>query len=426
MLDGLTLAVVDRLADRVSSSVSFNRIDDSFTPSFGKVTKVALNVRIPFCVARCPFCAFPGELYTNSYAKIFLQGLKDEMRLYSDMLGGEGTSVERVYLSGGTPTLLYKELGTVAENVREYFSFNGKVAMEAAPSDLKEEVLRGLVDIGVRDLSVGIQSFHEGLLARVGRPGRKEDLIKTLKRVMDCGFDYVNIDLMFSLPGQTPQMLEEDLQTATSIGVDGISTYPLMMMPYTGLGKGCAGGKVTEGSGGRVPDQDLQAEVEQYNIIIHHMNDNSYRLRTLWSFSTKPEVYEGPYEHDSFLGLGPRAWGMVNNHFTLNSPSTEDYIAALKGGRLPLFAYSMVSDFPAARLARRFYYGRISRGELEELYRDDGKLKVLVRLFRTMGLLEWEGDWLKLTDKALGYGTVATKKIAISTLSKMDEILKAG
>lgn len=428
LLDSLTLKAVNRLSDSVASSVSFVRADSKFVPTLSEVGRMALNIRIPFCVARCPFCAFPGELYTNSYAKIFIQGLKDEMRLYSDLLGQKKVVVERIYLSGGTPTLLYRELGTVAENVKEYFSFSGKVAMEASPSDLTDDVLKGLVDLGVKDLSVGIQTFDEGLLTRVlGRKGKREDLLATLKRVMDFGFDYVNIDLMFSLPGQTTQMLKDDLATATSTGVHGISTYPLMMMPYTSLTKACsrtgdAKAVIEETRGGI----DLHEEVEQYLTIVRHMRDNSYRLRTLWSFSTDPTAYEGPYEHDSFIGLGPRAWGMVNNCFTINSPSTEDYIATLREGKLPLFAYSMVRDLPATRLARRFYYGRIGRGELEELYRDDGKLKMLVGLLRSMGLLEWDGDWLRLSEKALGYGTVATKKVAMATLSKMDEILRAG
>jgi len=428
LLDSLTLKAVNRLADSVASSVAFVRADGSSIPAMGSVGRTALNIRVPFCVARCPFCAFPGELYTNSYAKIFIQGLKDEMRLYSGLLGQKKAVVERVYLSGGTPTLLHRELGTVAENVKEYFSFSGKVAMEASPSDLKEDVLKGLVDLGVKDLSVGIQTFNEGLLSRVlGRQGKREELIATLNRVMDFGFDYVNIDLMFHLPSQTPQMLKEDLETATSTGVHGISTYPLMMMPYTSLTKACS--RTGDNKAGIEKPQDRndpQEEVEQYLIIVRHMRGSSYRLRTLWSFSTAPEAYEGPYEHDSFIGLGPRAWGMVNNCFTLNSPSTEDYIATLREGKLPLFAYSTVKDFPAARLARRFYYGRISKYELEELYREDGKLKMLVGLLRSMGLLEWDGDWLKLSEKALGYGTVATKKIAMATLSKMDEILRAG
>jgi coproporphyrinogen III oxidase-like Fe-S oxidoreductase len=429
LVDRITLWAVNRLADKVASSVSFSRATDLENMFKTEVKRTALNIRVPFCASRCPFCAFPGELYSNSYAKIFLAGLKEEMKLYSSLISQSRAIVERVYLSGGTPTLLHKEFGTIQDQVSEHFSFQGKVALEASPADLKDEVLTSLKDLGISQLSIGVQSFNEALLAKVlGRPAKRENLVSTLKRVMDYGFDYVNIDLMFSLPGQTKEMLLEDLKTAADIGVNGISTYPLMMLPYTALSKTCArertdkGGKVNS----NLPDQNQAQETEHYLEIVNYLRERTYKFRTLWSFSLNPGAYEGPYEHDSFIGLGPRAWGVINNNFTLNSPSTEDYIAILKEGKLPVFAYSELKDYPTARLARRFYYGGIYKDQLNELKVADFNIRVLIELLRILGLLKWEGDFLKMTDKALAYGNLATKKIAMATLARMDEILKAG
>lgn len=429
MVDRITLWAVNRLADKVASSVSFSRATDLENMFKTEVKHTALNIRVPFCASRCPFCAFPGELYSNSYAKIFLTGLKEEMKLYSSLISQSRTMVERVYLSGGTPTLLHKEFGTIQDQVSEHFSFQGKVALEASPADLKDEVLASLKDLGISQLSIGVQSFNEILLAKVlGRPAKRENLVSTLKRVLDYGFDYVNIDLMFSLPGQTKEMLLEDLKTAADIGVNGISTYPLMMMPYTALSKTCARERTDKG--GKVnsiaPDQSQAQETEHYLAIVNYLRERSYKFRTLWSFSLNPGAYEGPYEHDSFIGLGPRAWGVINNNFTLNSPSTEDYIATLKEGKLPVFAYSELRDYPMARLARRFYYGGIDKDQLNELKRADFNIRVLTGLLRILGLMRWDGDYLKMTDRALAYGNLATKKIAMATLARMDEILKAG
>ena len=443
MFDQLTLRAVNRMAERVSSSVSFAKVEsvDGVIPKGLDVA--GLNIRIPFCASRCPYCAFPGERYSNSYAKVFLQGLSQEMSLYASVFGKRKTSVDRVYLSGGTPTLMYKDFGTIQSHVNEHFSFKGKVALEASPADLSDDVLSSLSDLGVSQLSIGVQSFNEGLLSRVlGRPAKRGDLISTLKRVMDHGFEYVNIDLMFSLPGQTKEMLIEDLETAASTGVQGISTYPLMMLPYTALSKACSGKPAKGPNKGDKADQSAEAgtktgspftaqagqaaEIEEYLAIIGFLRDRSYKFRTLWSFSLNPGAYEGPYEHDNFIGLGPRAWGVINNRFTLNSPSTEDYIATLRDGKLPIFAYSELRDYPISRLARRFYYGGISRGELNELKKSDGNLGMLVVLLRFLGLVKYDGDYLKLTDKALAYGNIATKKIAMETLAKMDGILVAG
>jgi oxygen-independent coproporphyrinogen-3 oxidase len=438
MFDRLTLWEVNRVAERVSTSVSFSKVEhpEEVVPKGLGLT--ALNIRVPFCASRCPYCAFPGQLYSKSYAQVFLQGLSQEMGLYSSIFGnGSGsTTVDRVYLSGGTPTLLYKEFGTIQNHVSEHFSFKGKVALEASPADLSDDVLSSISELGISQLSIGVQSFNEGLLSKVlGRPAKRETLVNTLKRVMDHGFDYVNIDLMFSLPGQTREMLIEDLDTAAGIGVHGISTYPLMLLPYTALTVACSreqtknrkDGEGRQGTTGKPAVQvDQSAEIEQYLAIMGFLRQRSYKFRTLWSFSLNPDAYEGPYEHDNFVGLGPRAWGVINSRFTLNSPSIEDYIATLRDGKLPLFAYSELRDYPVARLARRFYYGGIGRGELDELKRSDGSMNLLVWLLRLLGLVKYDKDYLRLTDKALAYGNIATKKIAMATLSKMDEILRAG
>jgi len=210
--------------------------------------------------------------------------------------------------------------------------------------------------------------------------------------------------------------------------VNGISTYPLMMLPYTALSKTCARERVDKGGkiNSTLADQNQAEETENYLAIVNYLRERTYKFRTLWSFSLNPGAYEGPYEHDSFIGHSPRAWGVITNKFTLNAPSTEDYIATLKEGKLPVFAYSELRDYPTARLARRLYYGGIDKHQLNELKSADFNIRVLTGLLRILGLVRWEEDFLKMTDRALAYGNLATKKIAMATLSRMDEILKAG
>jgi oxygen-independent coproporphyrinogen-3 oxidase len=420
--------ISDRLADRVASSVNFTKGADPGIFS-RRVERIALNVRVPFCRARCPFCAFPGEVYTEQYKRIYINGIRDELRLYSEGFEGKGSRpmVERVYLSGGTPTLLYKEFGQVKGYVSEYFSFNGKIAIEAYPNDLNEEVLKALVESGVNHVSIGVQTFNEAVLSKsLGRKGRREELTAVLKRVMDFGFEYVNIDLMFSLPNQTKEMLVEDLETAAGMGLHGISTYPLMLLHYTTLAKIQSTGGGNRSKRETAIETDEGKETEQYLAILETLGRYGYKLRTLWSFSLKPEAYEGPYEHECFIGLGPRAWGFVNNRFTLNAPSTEDYLATINEGKLPVYAFSEVRNSPLVKLARHFYYGGVSRSYLKGLVEEGLWLRVLIGVLRLTGLVKWEGDELKLTRKALAYGSIATKKIAYTTLTKMDGILRAG
>ncbi len=407
---------MSHLADKVASGVTFERLSRMEDAVSGSVDKAGLNIRIPFCALRCAYCALPGEAYNQKAAVAFLNGLFVELGLYSEYLGE--IDIDRVYLSGGTPSLLHKEIPTILEIVEDRFGECGKVAIEASPTDLSEEVLESLRSSGVTQISIGVQTFDEYMLRDVlNRKVKRDQMIKTLNKVMESGFDYVNIDLMFSLPGQDRQSLASDLKMAVEIGVQGISTYPLMLLPYTPMTK------KLQKEGMDVRKGQERCEKEQYLTIVQNLKESGYRLRTLWSFSTKPEQYEGPYEHSNFLGIGPKAWGLLGDKMTLNVPNVFDYIRRLEEGFIPVYAYSPVRDYPLARLARQLYYGKVDLSELKGLIEGDEKVRSYVRLMRMLGLAKRQGNSLVLTDRALVYGNMATKKIAMATLSKIDDMM---
>jgi oxygen-independent coproporphyrinogen-3 oxidase len=406
-----TYRYVDRLADRIAASVEFAKVTRLEEVLPESIERTGLNVRVPFCASKCSYCAFPGESYKDEYGKAFLDAVNEEIGLYSEST--EIGKVDRVYISGGTPSLMHKEIGQLLDIIRSHFEFSGKVAMEAGPGDLNEEVLANFVSSGVKQLSVGVQTFNEKMLPFLGRMTKRQQLIDVLGKVVDARFEYVNIDLMFSLPTQTTDDLLDDLETACSLGVDGISTYPLMLLHYTPLTKKAAD---------QFP-QDPKEEREQYQAIIETMRSHGYRMRTLWSFSKRPDEYEGPYEHSNFVGIGPRAWGMVDGRFTVNAPSTLNYIQRLSEGFVPVFAHAQVKDFGMAKLARRLYYGKLTSTELEAISQEDAKVAPMVSLLRVLGLMEKQEEQYLLTDKALWLGSHATKKIAMTTLTKMNDIL---
>lgn len=416
----LTMRFVDRLADRVAANVSFVRVRRLEDVLPERAERIALNIRVPFCAQRCAYCALPGEGYDEKLARIFLAGLNEELRIYAEYIGR--TTVERVYLSGGTPSLLHEEMGILLDIVKDHFDLQGKLAMEASPSDLSGPVMDNLRSAKVSQLSIGVQTFKERILKdRLGRGSSRSELVETLRRVMSSGFEYVNIDLMFSLPEQSLEDVVDDLRVAADLGIDGISTYPLMLLPYTPLTR-----RMSQESGAVNGLEDPVGEKAKYLAIVRTMRESGYKLRTLWSFSKRPAEYEGPYEHGNFIGLGPRAWGVVNNRLTVNSPSVVYYAQMLEEGFLPIFAFSEMKDYPLARFARRLYYGRIGAGEAEELRQQDPQVGRYLGLMRVLGLVSREGGDIVLTDKALAYGSHATKKIAHATLAKINEILRSG
>lgn len=419
----LTMRYVSRLADRVADSISFERVTRLEDVVPDDMDRAALNIRIPFCAFKCTYCALPGQAYEDRQARVFLAAVREELRLYSSYL--KRSKIERVYLSGGTPSLMHEYLGILLGFVEEEFNTPPIVAMEASPADLNPEVLSGLRDAGVSQLSIGVQTFDERMLREpLGRNVSRESLIDTMTRVMDSGFDYVNIDLMFSLPGQTLEMIRKDLDLACGLGVQGISTYPLMLLPYTRMTSRLQKEASNAGKAGDTPLQDPLTERKQYLTILETLRSRGYRMRALWSFSTDPDAYEGPYEHSEFVGIGPRAWGMMGDKLTLNTPDIFDYVDRLEENFLPLFAYSAVKEYPVGKFARQLYRGRISKIEARILGEEDAKVGRMINLMRLLGLVREDGGAMVLTDKALALGSAATKRIAMATLEKMNAAMR--
>jgi coproporphyrinogen III oxidase-like Fe-S oxidoreductase len=170
--------------------------------------------------------------------------------------------------------------------------------------------------------------------------------------------------------------------------------------------------------------QDPNLEREQYQQILDSLRPHGYKMRAIWSFSKRPEAYEGPYEHSQFIGIGPRAWGMLGSCLTLNTSNVFDYLARLEEGFLPLYAYSPIRAHATGSFARCLYRGRISKAELKELAEEDSRVSRYAHLMRLLGLVRDEGEYLVLTDKALALGSSATKRIAMATLEKTNAMIR--
>jgi coproporphyrinogen III oxidase-like Fe-S oxidoreductase len=154
------------------------------------------------------------------------------------------------------------------------------------------------------------------------------------------------------------------------------------------------------------------------------LRPHGYKMRAIWSFSKRPEAYEGPYEHSQFIGVGPRAWGMLGSSLTLNTSNVFDYLARLEEGFLPLYAYSPIRAHATGSFARCLYRGKISKAEVRDLSEDDPRISRYIFLMRFLGLVREEGEDLVLTDKALALGSSATKRIAMATLEKTNAMIR--
>jgi menaquinone C8-methyltransferase len=184
-----------------------------------------LYVHVPFCEALCPFCSFHRVQFREAKALGYFRALRQEIRSYHE----RGFEFSDVYVGGGTPTVALDELVETLTLIRSLWPIR-TVSVETNPNHLTEPVFAALQSVGVSRLSVGVQSFDDGLLRQMERFEQYGSGAAIRERLAAARgkFRTLNVDMIFDLPNQTLEMLDHDLRTLLDLQVDQVSFYPLM------------------------------------------------------------------------------------------------------------------------------------------------------------------------------------------------------
>jgi putative oxygen-independent coproporphyrinogen III oxidase len=192
-------------------------------------------VHLPWCVRKCPYCDFNSHTADASAdTRRYLQALLKDMGLESRRAGGR--TVETVFLGGGTPSFFSAaEIGEVLSGIDNAFrlSQHAEVTMEANPGALERDRLDAYRRAGVNRLSLGAQSFSDESLRRLGRIHGAREIISAFRDAEAAGFNSINLDLMFALPGQSLDMALDDVRAAINLSPAHISYYQLTLEPNT-------------------------------------------------------------------------------------------------------------------------------------------------------------------------------------------------
>ena len=217
---------------------------------------LSVYLHLPWCVRKCPYCDFNShtagaEADTARYARALAVDLAREA---PDVAG---RAVETVFLGGGTPSFFAPaEIGRVLDAVRESFRLapDAEITMEANPGTLESGRLAGFREAGVNRLSLGAQSFDDAALARLGRIHGADDIRRAFREARAAGFDNINLDLMFALPGQDLAGAAADLEEALRLAPEHLSRYQLTLEPNTRFHAEPPAG---------LPDEDRAFEMEE-------------------------------------------------------------------------------------------------------------------------------------------------------------------
>ena len=200
---------------------------------------LALYVHVPWCVKKCPYCDFnshglKGRLPEAEYVAALLADLDADLAQFAD--GLEARTVDTVFFGGGTPSLFAPAaIGTVLDGVaaRLRLAPDAEVTLETNPGTVEHGRFRDYRAAGVNRVSLGVQSFDDAALVRIGRIHGAEEARRAVRLAQDDGIDNINLDLMYALPGQDEAGALRDVAEAFALEPQHLSHYQLTLEPNT-------------------------------------------------------------------------------------------------------------------------------------------------------------------------------------------------
>ncbi len=249
-----------------------------------------------------------------------------------------GYTPETIYFGGGTPSLLSpKHLDILVEGLREVVNFSQlkEWSFESNPATFTEAKAEQWARLGITRVSLGAQSFEPELLKLLGRTHSPQQIEQSIQLLRKAGIPQVNIDLMFSLPGQSLSQWQHTLECAIAQQPDHISTYNLTYEEDTAF---------FDTFGARGNDEDT--DVAMFTMADELLTAAGYRHYEISNFAKDGKISHhnlACWRGEDYYGLGPGAYGTINNTRYRNTEDTAAYITALKAGKLPDYSSEDIS-----------------------------------------------------------------------------------
>ncbi|MBA4364856.1 MAG: hypothetical protein C0398_02475 [Coprothermobacter sp.] len=381
-----------------------------FTPP--GVTRAGLYLHIPFCRSLCPYCPYNRIAYDPDLAEPYAQAVLAELARYA---GGEhNIQASSLYIGGGTPTTMMNQLGPVLEGFHRVFDITGEVALETTVGDITPDAVTRLRALGVDVLSLGVQSFNDRLLRAIGRTYSSEAARAAVRVAQAGGFQSLNVDLMFCLPGQTVQNFLHDLELVTQLGVDQVTCYPLFSFPYS-----------TAGRSQGLPELRMPPTRERramYHAMHTFLEGHGYRRVSVWGFQKGQGPRYSSVTRDEYLGFGAGSGSHINGLSWFNTFSVSEYTAACAAGRSPV-ALSMPFTPAMERsfwLYWRLYDSSMDIAQLRDHFRADaGKLWLLLAKARALGMVREEAGRLWLTERGAFWIHLLQNEVALRAVDRI-------
>lgn len=305
------------------NSLNIDILSQHYTKRPNPNLRYMLYIHVPFCHTFCPYCSFHKYAYDEILAVKYFENLRIEMQMIKDT----GFDFSSLYVGGGTTLINEKELEKTLILARKLFNIK-EISCESDPAHIQiDNIMRfdGLID----RLSVGVQSFDDEILRKVGRYakfGGHTELIKKLDKINGI-LPVLSIDLIFNFPFQTRKMLEFDIQTLKSIAPQQWTFYPLMKSPMT-----------RENIAKTLGVSNEDNEFEFYGVICDEFRN--FHKSNAWAWADKKYDMNDEYvgSNHEYVGIGSGGFSFLNGELIINAFDLKDYDEFIQKSIQPVIA----------------------------------------------------------------------------------------
>jgi oxygen-independent coproporphyrinogen-3 oxidase len=358
-----------------------------------------LYVHVPFCAAKCSYCAFYSEAGSAAKMSDYVDALLIELSQHATSL-----KPQTIFFGGGTPSLLPAALmQRILTAIQPFIPAATSIewTIECNPSTVSSEKARLFRQHGVNRISMGVQALDDGLLETIGRVHTLKAALDSYDKLRAAGFDNINLDLMFGLPGQTGEHWRATLERAIALKPEHISTYCLILEEDTEFWSLFQKGLL-------LPNEEQ--ETAMYQMAIEMLAAAGYGQYEISNFALPGRESRhniAYWEGKDYIGLGPSACSTVGERRWQNVPDIDRYATGLRNGHTIRHSEETISL--ALRASERAAFGlRMMKGVPGDLVRHRWQKEIAA--LSEAGLVHWQADRLQLTARGILFAdTVATE-----------------
>lgn len=366
-------------------------------------------VHIPFCTQICYYCDFSKVFIKNQPVDAYLQALIREFRSY------DITELRTLYIGGGTPTSISAvQLDYLLTELSRDLNLNTleEFTIEANPGDLTVDKIEVLQKSAVNRVSLGVQTFNDKHLKRIGRSHNEVQIYSTIDALKTAGFQNISIDLIYALPGQTMDDVRSNVAKALSLNIPHLSLYSLILEHHTVFMNKMRRGKL------HLPTEDLEAEMFEY--IISEMERNGFEHYEISNF-TKPGFESRHnlmyWDNVEYYGVGAGASGYLDGIRYRNRGPIQHYLKGVSEGNARLSEEVLSKN---EMMEEELFLGLrkkegVSIGKFEQKFGTSFEKRYgqIVQELQSDGLLKENNGFIQMTKKGLFLGDTVAEKFIV-------------